>query len=406
MRIQHGGVVLITAVLLAFSVPSCRRRDHPRTSQLSMAADTLPPERATGLYGKAQGWRWTKRIFAFALDVPKTDKAIYLNLEFAVPDELMEANRTVTLIATVNGLEAGRQRYTKPGLVHLTRYVPQSALTRNPASVNFELDHSVTDASTGNEHGLIALSVGLMEYEETAEYRDAQNWLAEQDAKKVMKQTAEQFPPAKVIELRKLFFSLPALNKLDFQGVPIDRNPLDLWNMQQIAYEVRPRFVIDTGAGDGGAALYWAHTLHGIGAEDSKIIAIDRQDRTGKASQHLLWRRYVEFMPGDLTDPALLTRLKDRAKDGAVLVVLDAGQEAASVLAAIRAYAPLVTRGSYLAVENTAMDSDPAGRLEGAGAAEGVRRFLAEGGGQDFEVDSARDMFVLTSSPGGWLRRK
>ena len=35
-----------------------------------------------------------------------------------------------------------------------------------------------------------------------------------------------------------------------------------------------------------------------------------------------------------------------------------------------------------------------------------VRQFLAEDGGKDFEQDVAREAMVMTSYPGGWLRRK
>jgi len=43
-----------------------------------------------------------------------------------------------------------------------------------------------------------------------------------------------------------------------FQNVRIIKNPLDLWMLQQIAYEVQPDFVIETGTWMGGSALYWA----------------------------------------------------------------------------------------------------------------------------------------------------
>lgn len=404
MRFCKPAILLFAA---AFTCGlACKRIPHQRISELSMAERTLPAGRADGVYEMTEGWRWTRRLFGFALDLPKTKQAIYLDFSFAVPDELLEDARTVSIIANVNGVEVGRQRYSRPGVVHFTRYIPQAALTRDPGAVRFELDRSVKGATEGVEHGIIALDVGLKEYEATSEYRDAQNWLAQQASNKVNKQISEQFTPAKIIELRKLFFSLPAISQMEFQGIPVDRNPLDLWNMQQVAFEVRPKFVIDTGSGEGGAALYWAHILHGIGSEESKVIAIDRRNPATKASQHWLWKRYVEFTAGDLTDPDLVSRLAARVQGTNVLVVLDAGQEVTPVLSAIRAYAPLVSRGSYLAVENTRMDSDPAGRLEGAGAAEAVRRFLQEGGNREFEVDSARDMFVLTSSPGGWLRRK
>jgi len=35
--------------------------------------------------------------------------------------------------------------------------------------------------------------------------------------------------------------------------------------MQQIIYETRPDFIVETGTFKGGSALYWAYTLNGMG---------------------------------------------------------------------------------------------------------------------------------------------
>jgi cephalosporin hydroxylase len=403
MRIRQLRPLLAVLALIS---AACNQKTTPAEPITEMRmSEPLPEGRVHGVYDRTESWRYTARVFEFSLDLPRTGRAVYLDLEMAVPHELFDAARSVTMIATVNGVEAGRQRFDEPGQVRFTRYVPQAALTASPAAVRFEIDHAIKGALDGREQGVIAVSVGLKEYEETSEYRDAQSWLTRLNSGKVTAQISKDFPTAKVVELRKLFFALPATQKVDFQGIAIDRNPLDLWNMQQVAFEVRPKFVIDTRTREGGAALYWAQVLHTLGG-GARVITIDRQNRATKAAEHSLWKEYVEFVEGDLTAPDVLGRITERVKGGSVLAVVDAGQEAAVVLDAIRAYAPLVTRGSYLAVENTGIDSDPAGRLEGAGPAEAVRRFLAEGGDRAFEVDASRDMFVLTSSPGGWLRRK
>lgn len=393
-------------IAIALCSAACKKQPPQVPVSEILMSQPLPEGRVNGVYELTESWRYTGRVFDFKLDVPHTQRALYVDFRFAVPKELFEFYRTVTMIATLNGVEIGRQRFDEPGTVNFTRYVPQAALTGSPATVRFELDRAFKRNSDGREQGVIALSAGLKEYEETAEFQDAQAWLARVNSGKVMEQVAKDFPTAKIVELRKLFFALPAAQKAGFQGIPVDRNPLDLWNMQQAAYEIRPNFVIDTRTREGGAALYWAHILHTMNPGLSKVLTVDSRNAATEAAKHFLWSQYVEFLEGDLTAPALLDRLAARVKGGTVLAVVDAGQDTATVLNAIRAYAPLVTRGSYLVVEHTGIDSDPAGRLEGAGPAEAVRRFLAEGGDREFTVDSTRDMFLLTSSPGGWLRKK
>jgi cephalosporin hydroxylase len=163
---------------------------------------------------------------------------------------------------------------------------------------------------------------------------------------------------------------------------------------------VRPQFVIESWTGDGGTALYWAHTLHGLDEPGAKVLTVAPKPFTGPAAKHWLWNRYVEVLEGDPTAPETLARISGRVKGANTLVVLDGEQDAAGVIRELRAYAPLVSRGSYLVVANTGIDSG------GSGPSEAVRRFLSEDAGKDYEVDSTRDLLVLTSSPGGWLRRK
>jgi cephalosporin hydroxylase len=37
---------------------------------------------------------------------------------------------------------------------------------------------------------------------------------------------------------------------------------------------------------------------------------------------------------------------------------------------------------------------------------ESIRRFLGSAPGKEFEADNSREMLILGSNPGGWLRRK
>lgn len=76
------------------------------------------------------------------------------------------------------------------------------------------------------------------------------------------------------------------------------------------------------------------------------------------------------------------------------------------MLAELRAYSPLVSRGSYLIVQNTSLDRIPSQSPTGPGPYAAVSRFLQESSGKDFEQDAGRELMVLTRNPGGWLRRK
>jgi cephalosporin hydroxylase len=67
------------------------------------------------------------------------------------------------------------------------------------------------------------------------------------------------------------------------------------------------------------------------------------------------------------------------------------------------AYAPLVTVGSYLIVEDTNINGHPVLPEFGPGPGEAVEEFLAKT--DDFEVDRSAEKFFVSMNPGGYLRR-
>jgi cephalosporin hydroxylase len=133
---------------------------------------------------------------------------------------------------------------------------------------------------------------------------------------------------------------------------------------------------------------------------------MDIQDLPGTAATNPLWKKYVTFMKGSSTATEVVSEIAQRVKGHTVLVTLDSDHSAEHVLAEIRAYAPMVNRGSYLVVEDTHMDGVPTAPTFGPGPLAAVLQFMKEGGKKDFEQDFSREAFVMTFNPGGWLRRK
>jgi cephalosporin hydroxylase len=84
------------------------------------------------------------------------------------------------------------------------------------------------------------------------------------------------------------------------------------------------------------------------------------------------------------------------------MVVLDSDHSAPHVVEELQSLGPLVSPGCYLIVEDTAIGR-PLGKELLPGPAEALAEWLAHG--QPFEVDRSREKFLLTGSPGGYLRR-
>ena len=397
----------VALVCCIFAIaPACRRSSTsgPAVAEIVLASGSHRDRILKGVYSGDSGWRWTAPVFALSLDPPAAGKRAYLEMDFTLPDELKGG--PVTVVAKVNGGEAGRMTYKEPGRYVFAVRVEEALLSRRPAEVEFSVDRSFTDPATSRAQGLIVVSAGFKEFEQTTEYRQSEMAKSREGYEEVLKQRDLQVPVAQQRELMKVFHSLKVWDSLRFHNVRIIKNPLDLWMLQQIAYEIQPDFVVETGTWQGGSALYWAHTLNGMGLENARVLTVDIQDQTSVASTHALWKKYVEFFKGSSTDPKLVSQIAQRVKGAKVIVNLDSDHSMAHVLEELRMYSPMVSKGSYIAVEDTHIDGIPTNPAEGPGPMAGVRKFLAEGGSKDFEQDFTREAMVMTSYPGGWLRRK
>ena len=96
--------------------------------------------------------------------------------------------------------------------------------------------------------------------------------------------------------------------------------------------------------------------------------------------------------------------VRERAAGKSVMVILDSDHTRDHVLAELRAYAPIVTPGQYLVVEDSNINGHPVFPGFGPGPMEALQAFLAETG--EFEVDRSREKFLVTFNPGGYLRKR
>lgn len=356
-----------------------------------------------GFYPPTDGWRWTARTFALALDPPPPfDAPTSLYVDLTAPHELIGAAGPVTLTIGMNGRVATRKRLDKTGRYQFYTPLELSGPNAGPLVFEFELDGSFHDGA--NERGIILMEAALTHPEGTELSRDDALEAARRGYLQLLEQRKAALPAATQQEWMKLFHDIPVWRHMWFHNVPIAKNPLDLWMMQQVIYETQPEFIVETGTFQGGSALYWAHSLNGAGLENSRVITVDIQDLTATAARHPLWKKYVSFLKGSSTSPEIVQQIARTVAGRRTLVTLDSDHTGAHVLAELKAYSPLVSKGSYLIVEDTHMDATPTQPNFGRGPYWAVQEFLA--GGAEFEQDIGREAYILTFNPGGWLRKK
>jgi cephalosporin hydroxylase len=174
--------------------------------------------------------------------------------------------------------------------------------------------------------------------------------------------------------------------------------PLDLWTYQEILHEVQPELIIETGTYQGGSALFLASICDLLGRGEMLTIDVDRREGLPR-------HRRITYLTGSSISNGILRQVRRRAKGkSTVLVILDSGHAREHVLAELHAYAPLVTPGSYVIVEDTNLNGRPVERDHGPGPAEAVAEFLE--GNDAFVRDESREKFMLTFNPGGYLKKR
>jgi len=193
-----------------------------------------------------------------------------------------------------------------------------------------------------------------------------------------------------------LSYQTGALDRTYWLGRPISKSPLDCWTYQEIIHELRPDLIVETGTYLGGSASFFAAMCDLVG--HGEIVTIDDRERVTFTHPR------VTALIGDSTSDSILARVAARAaRSKRVLVTLDADHRAEHVGRELRAYAPFVTLGSYLVVEDTNVNGHPVFPDHGPGPMEALREFLAET--DEFAPDPSREKFLLTYFPGGWLKR-
>jgi cephalosporin hydroxylase len=167
---------------------------------------------------------------------------------------------------------------------------------------------------------------------------------------------------------------------------------MDAWIIQEIIVEVTPDYIIEAGTFHGGSAALWALILENVNP-NGRVITIDIEDKREKRAISLpISQRRVDFLLGSSTAPEIVAEVERRVQGKKVLVILDSLHTKEHVAAELRAYAPLVSVGSYLIVQDTLV-----------GPIHAIDEFLAKN--QSFVADRERERFRITNTVRGYLRR-
>jgi cephalosporin hydroxylase len=149
------------------------------------------------------------------------------------------------------------------------------------------------------------------------------------------------------------------VSKNQWYGISTWQNPADVWMTQEIMFETKPDFVVETGTFRGGSSVLWAAILKNISL-GGRIITIDIKDaRDPLTKGHPLAVERVDFLLGSSTDPKIVAEVKRRVEGRKVIVILDSLHTRDHVFDELNAYWELVDVGGYIVVQDTAVNGHP-----------------------------------------------
>lgn len=202
-------------------------------------------------------------------------------------------------------------------------------------------------------------------------------------------------------------------NKLSYEvnwmGIPVIQTAEDMIIMQEIIYDVRPDFIIETGIAHGGSLIYFASLLEILGK--GRVIGIDIEIRKHNKillEKHPMVKR-ITSIEGDSTSKEIFEKIRNIIPEKSkILVILDSNHTRDHVLKELNLYSSLVSRGSYIIVEDTIMP-EVAGYKHAKdyyssdNTKQAINIFMKDN--KKFIIDRTREKLGFTYFSGGFLKK-
>lgn len=155
----------------------------------------------------------------------------------------------------------------------------------------------------------------------------------------------------------KLFYeSVDWRSSVKFLGVPVLKNPLDLWTLQELIVSRRPNVIVETGTAYGGSALFYSFLLEQLGWGIVVSVDVSKGTYQGQPVFRPV-RGNLFFVHGDssleVTRDQVTGLISRYIEAPRVMVLLDSNHTYKHVRRELENLAPLTTPGQYLVVEDT-----------------------------------------------------
>jgi cephalosporin hydroxylase len=199
----------------------------------------------------------------------------------------------------------------------------------------------------------------------------------------------------------------------EWMGRPIIQYPADMIGLQEVIWHTQPDLIIETGVAHGGSLVMYAGMQQMMGIENAKVLGveIDLRAHNRELIQSHPMAKHIQIVDGSSVAEETLTQVRAIASQHKrIMVTLDSLHTHKHVLSELRAYAPLVTLGNYLIVQDTHVEELPDSLWQnrpwkrGDNPMTAALKFVAEDSA--FVNDAALEAKLqITCARNGWLKR-
>lgn len=184
-------------------------------------------------------------------------------------------------------------------------------------------------------------------------------------------------------------------------GVPAMKGLEDLKRHEWVIRETVPDLVIQTGTAVGGSAMWLAHNWFFYDGPDVITIDVDAD----LVDERLHASDKITVLNGSSTDEEIVSTVKNIAWDyDRVQVILDSDHSSKHVSREIELYAPLVSSGCYLVIEDGIYDFAGEGPFN-PGPLTAIVDHMPGNPLWTRDLDLER-LFPVSMYPAGWWKRK
>lgn len=200
-------------------------------------------------------------------------------------------------------------------------------------------------------------------------------------------------------EYMRWFYDANVWKRMQWHGIRTLKLPSDMWNYQEIIFERKVDFVIETGTRHGGSALFFADTLKARHAKGF-VISVDIESESNMIRQH----DNIRFLLGDSGSVEMAAKIASLMPDnrGPVFMILDSDHSRDHVLRELNVLVPLLRCGDYLVVEDSNINGHPVRPDFGPGPWEAIMDYLKEHPGTLLHDKAREQKFGPTAATDGY----